>query len=204
MVSSSSKFDNFPRSEDIEVVGKRTKKTPFIFMRPIQIDESSHNSNWSNLQDNDYYPTLNIQIGSETWNKEKIRNEGVQLEADMDTGCSYIFIDYNKLRGILSNPHPNEIVSRPIIRLFTLQEVMSEFFIRNIKIYVCDETGYNAIKTFLSQIITNWEESGMHDINPNRDILIGRNVLIEFPLKIELNGRKRTSKIISIDKKPSK
>jgi hypothetical protein len=44
--------------------------------------------------------------------------------------------------------------------------------------------------------VKNWAHSPLRFTNPFRQALAGRNLLMELPLRLELNGRKRITKIL--------
>jgi hypothetical protein len=45
-------------------------------------------------------------------------------------------------------------------------------------------------------LVRNWRQSPLCFVNSVREALAGRNLLLEFPLKIELDGEKKTTKVI--------
>jgi len=43
--------------------------------------------------------------------------------------------------------------------------------------------------------VRDWQKSSLCLVNPNRQALAGRNVLLKFPITVELNGEKKLTRV---------
>ena len=62
---------------------------------------------------------------------------------------------------------------------------------------VADERGALIVREFLAFCVRNWEQSPLCTVNPRRAALAGRNLLLELPIRLELNGRRRTTRVLA-------
>lgn len=187
IVEWSDSLDNYPTSNKLEKLGKRYNLVPWVFVRPPLIEETSNvngKSSWSALGRDDYYPTLMVVAGNPGWDEKQIRNSGQSIVADIDTGCNRLFLDYNRVAE-------NRIVIRTVLSRLQRAEHLGRrfsFYVFDIRIGVCDISGKMKIRNFSSYCVLNWSHSPFCLINPNRKALIGRNLILDFPLRLELDG----------------
>lgn len=189
----SPKFIEYPSSEKLIAVGQQRGMIPFVFIRTPLIEESR----WSDLPELDYYPTLSITVGRFGTSSEKLSSDGVAIEADFDTGSSDLLLDYDQMVS-------NDIISAMPIEHGHYRPHLGEFYrsyLLPITVGVTDDSGRIVTKECGAVLVRNWRQSPLCLVNSVREALAGRNLLLEFPLKLELDGEKKTTKVIG--KKPA-
>ena len=60
-----------------------------------------------------------------------------------------------------------------------------------------DETGAMTSTTLPALCVRNWKQSPLCLVNPFRKALVGRNLLLELLLRVELDGRNRTTRTLA-------
>ena len=65
-----------------------------------------------------------------------------------------------------------------------------------ITVGVTDASGQIVTLELGAVFVRNWRQSSLCFVNPSREALAGRNRLLEFPLKLELDGEKKTTKVL--------
>ncbi|MCI0446335.1 hypothetical protein L0152_24370 [bacterium] len=184
----SQKLIEYPSHEKIMAIGQERGLIPFVFIRTPLIEESS----WSGIADLDYYPTLPITVAKFTATKDELLSDGVALEADFDTGSADLLLDYDQL------------VSSGIIKRLPLDQAhyyyhLGEFYrahLLPITIGITDDREQTITKKFGALVVRDWRKSPLCLVNPAREALGGRNLLLDFPLRVELDGEKKTTKIV--------
>jgi hypothetical protein len=63
---------------------------------------------------------------------------------------------------------------------------------------ITDEQGGVAAREVPALCVTDWRQSPLCRVNPNREALAERNLLLEFPLRMELNGVGRVTHILEV------
>jgi len=188
ILESSPEFLEYPSSDKLIMVGKERGLIPFVFIYTPLIEESS----WSILSKADYYPTLPLIIGKFGTPAEKLASEGVAIKADFDTGSPDLLLDYDQM------------VSNGVIRTMPIEHAhyrphLGEYFrayLLPVVIGVNDHRGKTVTIEFGAIFVRNWRQSPLCFVNPAREALAGRNLILKFPLKIELDGEKKTTKVI--------
>jgi len=189
ILDSSPKLIEYPSADKLMAIGKQRGLIPFVFIRTPLIEESS----WSVLPELDYYPTLPITVGRFGATVEKLTLEGVTIDADLDTGSPYIMLDYEQMVS-------NGVIGALPIKQAHYGQHLGEFYqsyLLPIAIGVTDEDGKTITTDCGAFLVRNWRQSPLCLTNPTREALVGRNVLIEFPLRIELDGEKKTTRVVS-------
>jgi hypothetical protein len=188
ILESSAKLIEYPSREKLMTIGKDRGVIPFVFIRAPLIEES----NWSVLSDSDYYPTLPITGGRFRVTKEKLVADGIVIEADFDTGSPHLLLDYNQMLS-------NDVVDPMPSYQEHFHPHLGEYlrcYLLPIQIGVTDASGQMVTKEFGAFLVRNWRQTSLCWVNPDREALAGRNLLLEFPLKVELDGEKKTTRVI--------
>ena len=79
------------------------------------------------------------------------------------------------------------------VLIFCLQ--VFQYHLRNLLIGVRTVTGTFLTQTTKATCIRNWRESPLCLVNPQREALAGRNLLLEFPLRLELDGAAKCTRV---------
>ncbi|MDI6736174.1 MAG: hypothetical protein QME42_08305 [bacterium] len=169
---------DYPLEEELEKIAKRYNLFPFLFFRPPLIEESS----WtSTIYENDYYPSIEISVYG-----------NLNLTGDLDTGNPTTTLD----RDLLISS--NHLQMKPL--KFPLQKAifhnkLYEYSNDIIHIQITDESGKEKTKPIKCNCVKNWENSPFCKVNSKRQALVGRDILLEFPVEVRLNGKKQKTYI---------
>lgn len=193
ILESSPKLLEYPAREKLIALGKKSGLIPFVFIYKPLIEESS----WSVIDASDRYPTLSIFVGRFGVPTSKLLSEGVVVEADFDTGSPDLLLDYDQMvsNGVVDMMPIDQDHFRPHLGEFNRSVFLP------ITVGVTDTSGQIVTLELGAVFVRNWRRSSLCFVNPSREALAGRNLLLEFPLKIELDGAKKTTKVIG--KKPA-
>lgn len=166
VVRSSASYEKLPTEKQLRRVAAKTKLAPFIFCRPSLIEESS----WSSVgttKNPDYYPTIMLEINDVSWN------------ADFDTGAQVTCVS-DKVVGIdFQSPRSAAVIHN--------REYLAYRQLASVKIK--DEDGLEVVKrNFPLKVIQKWERSNFVLVNKGRKILAGRDLLLNIPMEVRLEG----------------
>lgn len=188
---------DWPSDEEVRAIEQREGKAAWFFgRRPDMIEESTP---WTPLPD-DAYPTLAVSVAHPQWEEEEAEQRGLSYVADFDTGNPFAFFNYEELED-------SQIVSADDVRGSYHAQHLRETFEVNvvpITVWVKDERGRRHRLTRLCDCVLNWESSPFRQVNPQRQALVGRPLLNEFPLTVELDGAKKQSKVKRVGRRRRK
>lgn len=178
----SDSLEKIPSSEILKKIAEKKNCVPYIFVKPTLIEDFS---SWSKLENDDYYPTLKISIGSMNHDD---RQSLYQITSDFDTGCPFTYLSLDDLiiHNIISEP---DLLSKRMTEHLRSPYVYSD---EKVKIYLENQN----IKVFSVRCVEDWDSTPFKLINPSRQALTGRDLLLRYPLKIELNGENKSTRII--------
>ncbi len=187
VVESGPTLRNYPRAQRVRMVGEQYGLMPFVFVRGPIIEELS----WSVLPHDDSYPNLPIFIAPEGSNPSKLKSNGLAMVADLDTGSTDILFDYEQLleRGIIESQDTELHEHSHLNHTFS-------YYSLPVLIGVITERGKMISGIVETMCVRNWSRSPLRFTNQFRQALAGRNLLMEVLLRLELNGRKRMTKIL--------
>lgn len=183
VVESSSRLDDYPTPERLMKLGKEHDLVPFVFSRPPLFEEIS----WSALPGNDFYPTLALTIGAGEWEHDQLLAQGRDLIADFDTGSPYLFLNWDWLLSaglVTATPVDFPQAWHHLGRQYV-------YYTRSLRVGVADEGGTTRSLEVACECVEGWDQSPLCEVNPARLALAGRNLLLGFPLTVELNGAER-------------
>ncbi len=190
IVEFSRTLDNFPTQEKLQAFGKEHGFIPFMFVPKPLIEEST----WSALGEDDFYPTLTFSVAG------KNQEGSTTINADLDTGSPHLFVDYDQLL------EADAIDFRPNAEAF-IQQHLGEYYrfhIMPLQVAIMDESGNYFMQRVHAYCVRDWQKSSLCLVNPNRQALAGRNVLLKFPVKVELDGKKKTTRVLGKKAKTKK
>jgi hypothetical protein len=186
----SQEWDDFPTDEEIEQIGKTFGKAPLLFAKSALIEESS----WTRLSGNDWYPTIPVCFGGVDWDNAQMNSSGLSVAGDFDTGSPLILLDMDTLmeRGItIVTPF------RPALRDIHLgRNYMYRIF--RLRVSIVDDSGTIHSALIDCRCIPDFRDSPLCKVNPNRQALIGRNILLRLSLRVELDGASCTTRLPSL------
>jgi len=181
---------NYPSREKLMHIGQQRGRVPFVFVREPLVEESG----WSALVGNDFYPTVRLAGAAPGTSTENLAAAGVELTADFDSGSLNLFVDYDQMLAL-------KIIDRQPIDQAHFRPHLGQlyrFHVLSLLAGVTDENGAVAAREFPALCVRDWRQSPLCRVNPNREALAGRNLLLEFPLRLELNGTERATRILEV------
>ncbi|MEM2051136.1 MAG: hypothetical protein QXY99_07640 [Thermoproteota archaeon] len=175
-----------PPDEVVNEIENRVGKPCYILTRAPLIEESSR---WSDLGNEDYYPTLTIHIGKANWDNEKVFREGVKIDCDFDTGNpEYVVIDERICRTIEGESRRRRVREH--------LGVPYTFFPCSMKVGVTDGEKGRCLEKVV-ECVENWDdlEKNPYKIaNPKREGFAGRDLMLKLFFRITLDpSLKRSS-----------
>jgi hypothetical protein len=183
IMESSPDLADYPVPEQLLKLGKEHDLVPFVFSRPPLFEELS----WSALSAGDFYPTLALTIGANDWEHAQLLAQGQQLNADFDTGSPYLFLSWDWLLAaglVEATPVDFPQAWHHLGRRYV-------YYTRLLRIGIAAEDGVTRSLPVACECVEGWDQSPLGEVNPARLALAGRNLLLGFPLIVELNGKER-------------
>jgi hypothetical protein len=180
-------LDEYPPREKLYKLGYHWGVIPFVFVANPIIEESL----WAALPKNDFYPTISMTVGS---SHPEAQQNSLTMQADLDTGSFHTMLNYDDLLQ-------NRIIDRqPVDQAYEAShlEFKYKYLIAPVRIGMIDETGKMLSANLSVACVRNWQQSPFCFVNAFRKALIGRGLLLKLPLRVELNGQDRSTKVFSI------
>jgi len=183
-------LEDIPNDKIMELA-KTYDKACFVFSAPDIVEESA----WILVDEEDYYPTIPLYLGTEDLDESHI-TQTRQIAADFDTGNPiYKIFDANQLPEPLSS-------FTPPVRTGTHLGRNYMYFQKHAKICVKDMSG--KVHSILRDVrlVKDWKGCAMMCGSgyafPNRTGYVGRDLLRDLEIKIELDPITRISRIDGI------
>jgi hypothetical protein len=125
---------------------------------------------------------------------EDLLTGSIPLTADFDTGSPNLFVDYDQMLALHIVDH--QPIDQAHFRPHLGQ--IYRFYVLPLLVVVTDETGTAAMREFPALCVRDWRQSPLCRVHPHREALAGRNLLLEFPLRIELDGAMRVTRVVEV------
>jgi CheY-like chemotaxis protein len=168
----------FPTEEELFECAKLRDQVPFLFVRPPVIEEvgwsPTTRRHLNGLQD--YYPTIDCHVQPQNGPLQRI-------ECDLDTGASVSCISADIIT--VSNLDP----------LQNSEHLAQEYWftVKWLRFVLSDETNQQHTVNFPAYVILDWSTGPFVKINPQRQMLAGRDLINSLNLRIVLDpARQRT------------
>ncbi len=188
VIESSPTLRNYPSREKLMQIGRQRRLVPFVFVREPLIEESG----WSALARDDFYPTIRLTVAAPSAMVEHLPAAGIEITADFDSGSPNLLVDYDQMLS-------QQIVDYQPIDLAHFRSHLGQayrFHVLPLLIGVRSEDGVVTAREFQALCVLDWRQTPLCLINTNREALAGRNLLIEFPLRLELDGARRVTRLL--------
>jgi hypothetical protein len=192
VVESSPTLRDYPSRERLMQIGRQRGVVPFVFVKAPLIEESG----WSSLAGDDFYPTIQLTVASPGTSTEHLQISGAEFTADFDSGSPNLFVDYDQM--IASRIIDDQPVDQAHFRPHLGQ--VYRYHVLPLQISVRSENGMVMAQEFSALCVRNWRQSPLCLVNSDREALAGRNLLIEFPLRLELDGARRATRVLPPEK----
>ncbi|MBC8235413.1 hypothetical protein H8E77_38190 [bacterium] len=209
----SSNWKELPTDEKIKKIGHQQNKVPLVFVRNPLVEETA----WSPLPADDWYPTIPVYFGRAQWDDEQLVQQGINsfsflfdqtfsfrkrkslnglfIISDFDTGAPFIFADNNQL--IQEQILDWELVHNPFLGSHLGNAYA--FFITELRVGVADEVGNVKSAPMQCRCVMNWASSPLRHVNPQRQALVGRNLLLILAFQVNLNGANLSTRLLITD-----
>jgi hypothetical protein len=185
----SSTLDDLPTKAEVYEIGKAKGFAPYLFVRDSLIEEIT-SSPWTQITEKDYYPTIQVYVGRQEWDNEKLDVAENSLTADFDTGSPVVVLDKDKLvEHDWIEDSEVRIIGSHLGRTYG-------YFLPKLKLGCKAVSGEMKSGVFRVRAVRNWNEGPFCQVNPERRGLIGRNVLIELSLHLLLKGDEKKTVIL--------
>lgn len=175
-------------NEAVERLAKERKKPCYVFSAPDVVEDSI----WTPINNNDFYPTLPVYVGTENSDEAEIL-ETNPIYADLDTG--------NPSYKIFS---ANELIE-PLTSFTSLEMGIAEhlkrdyiYFRKTAKICVKDVSGNVNSIVCIIRVIRDWEGCALLQASPNRKGFIGRDILRALGIRLKLDPLEKTTRILDV------
>lgn len=169
---------------------QKVGKPCYIIGRQPLIEEQA---DWSDLgersylRDRDFYPTIEIRLGREGWDEEKLFKEGISISCDFDTG--------NANTSAFNEDICRDIVDEPGMRMSKPHLTrMYIYNVRNMKVGIEDGRKRRSL-TKPVEGVEDWENSDnpLKQINPQREGFVGRDLMLQLLIKVILDPKQHIS-----------
>ena len=190
VIEASATLRDYPSDEKLMQLGEQRGLVPFVFVKAPLIEEAA----WSVTGTNDFYPTLKLTMAAPGTDVAQLAAAGLTITADFDTGSPSLLADYNQLLAqmvIRPSPVNQAHYNRHLGQAFA-------YHFRPVLIGVWSEAGKLATQNFTVTCIRDWRKSPLCLVNPQREALAGRNLLLEFPLCLELDRAAKTTRVTRV------
>lgn len=187
----SASWEELPTDEEIQEIGYQQNKVPMVFVQNPLIEETA----WSPLPNDDWYPTIPVYFGRAQWDDEQLVQHGLFMIGDFDTGAPFILANHDTL--IQERILDLELVRNPFLGSHLGRAYA--FFISELRIGVADEDGNVKSAPVQCRCVMNWAGSPICHVNPQRQALVGRNIILTLALQLNLNGAKKSTCLPAID-----
>ncbi|MCS6859494.1 MAG: hypothetical protein NZT92_04140 [Abditibacteriales bacterium] len=155
---------------------------------------------WSAISVRDAYPTLPVGVAHKDWGMEEIRQRALFYNADFDTGSPFVLLNYKEL--VAQNIAPMQPLSNMLRKSHLGRSYVTCRL--PVALWVEDERGKKHRLEYPCDCVLNWERSPFCLVNPQRQALVGRPSLLEFPLTVELDGAQKQTKVKRVGRRRKK
>ncbi|MCI0388956.1 MAG: hypothetical protein MOB07_09370 [Acidobacteria bacterium] len=187
VIESSPTLRDYPSREKLMKIGQQRGLVPFVFVKAPLIEESG----WSTMSGADFYPTIRLTVAAPGTSIAHSPTSGTEFTADFDSGSPNLFVDYDQI--LASQIIDYQPIDQSHFRSHLGQ--VYRYHVLPLLIGVRSEDGMVAEREFSALCVRDWSESPLCLVNSDREALAGRNLLIEFPLRLELDGVRKVTRI---------
>ncbi len=176
--------DTYPQPPEIQHLCDQYGKFPFVFINPRELWIEEQGSVWSTtVHANDSYPTIKVRLSSGMG--------ATHLTVDLDTGARNLFTDFDLLvtRGLIVAT-PTEIVESG-------RHLSQDYYfcVKSLTVSIQAGDGYPRQMSMYVYCIWNWSNSPFTSVNPHRQALLGRRLLLALQPTVHLDFKKRHTKV---------
>lgn len=177
-------IEDIPNDKIMELVRKYGKAC-YIFSTSEMVEESA----WTPIDKDDDYPTIGIYCGAVDSEESEIVKNSPLTNADFDTGNpGYKVFDANKLPESIASFLPPLRYDRHLGRQYP-------YFQKTVKLCVEDSDGkiHSVVRDI--RLVRDWIGSALLQVSPNRVGFVGRDLVRDLRIKVELDPIRKTTQI---------
>jgi hypothetical protein len=176
-------------NEIVERIAKEHNKACYVFSSPDRVEDYD----WTIVDDHDSYPTLGVYLGTKDSEENEIVNNSAPINADLDTGNPYLRVfDANHLSETLTSFSALQMrQGKHLGESYT-------YFYKELKICVKDQGGkiHSTVKD--TRLVKDWKGCALLQTSPNRIGFIGRDLIRDLAVGVELDPFKKTTRVLNI------
>lgn len=180
VVNSGPRWHDGPDDYEVAEMSLRDNRMYWVFETFPLIEETS----WVSLQDRDAYPSLRLEVVNDSTSKSWA------IIADFDSGSNTTVLDESQLRDAEMLPSKPRSIKEAVHLGSTFQYSRLPLSIR-----LADETNNRHTERLDCAVVYSWDNSPWTRINPGRQALAGRDLLLSLSASVELNGKDRKTYI---------
>jgi hypothetical protein len=166
-------------------LAKKYNKACYVFSTSEMVEESA----WTPINEDDDYPTIGIYCGAVDSEESEIVKNFPVINADFDTGNPvYKVFDANQL--------PESVASfLPPLRHDTHLGRHYPYYQKTVKLCVEDSEGkiHSVVRDI--RLVKDWTGSALLQVSPNRVGFVGRDLVRDLKIKVELDPVRKTTQI---------
>lgn len=162
----------FPTEDELIDIGTRENLIPFAYSRPLLPEDTSvgvsGSTGWNSMGSDDHYPTIKATVGK------------LVLEDDFDTGAGCTFVS-------------DAIVRKGPLNFWRDLDGVHlgksyRYFVKREQLDLWDLGGTTQTSEVMITVVKDWDNSPFVEVNKNRRILFGRDVLRAFKVEVHLDS----------------
>ena len=184
IIEETESIEDIPNDKIMELA-KKYDKACYVFSNSEMIEESA----WTPIDEEDDYPTIGIYCGAVDSEESEIVKNSPLINADFDTGNPvYKIFDANQLHESITSFLPPLRQDRHLGRYYP-------YFKKTVKLCVKDADGkiHSIVRDI--RLVRDWIGSALLQVSPNRVGFVGRDLLRDLRIKIELDPIQKSTKI---------
>ena len=175
-----------PLFVDIDEIEREHGKISYILTRERTLIEES--SEWSEISDEDYYPTISLYFGNQTWDDENVFRNGAHIRCDFDTG--------NPSRCVTNEAICRRLSGRAGFQWKETHLRMDyNYYPRVMKVCAKDEEQQRCMEKIVEGVLS-WDDITRNPYklaNRKREGFVGRDLMLKLPLRITLDPVQKVS-----------
>jgi len=182
-----------PPAEKVKELAEQSGKACYTVGGELPVEEAETGAKWVHLSNGDYYPTIEVYLGSPAWSDEKTLTEEIRVTADFDTGNPNIHVFGQDTYERIGPP-----VEWCEYRTSYHLGKMYSFYPREVRICVKDEDAKFRCTVTRGQSVRFWDDEARNPFkiaNPNRNGFVGRELMLRLPFQITLDPKTHASSV---------
>ena len=175
-----------PSDEKIIELEAKMGKPCYVVTKEPMIEERV---GWSELQREDYFPTLEVYVGDKNWHDKRVFSDGRKVRCDFDTGNpDYTVFDANICKDV-SGEYPM------VVRRGLHPGWIYNFYSCLMKVGIKDGEKSRCLEKVVEGV-EDWSNPNRNPykiVNPNREGFVGRDIMLKLLVKSVLDPESKES-----------